>query len=117
MSIRVVCPNGHVLNVRDDLAGKIGLCPTCKARVEVPESRGGGLSEEAIMGILGPPVARPLHPELAPDPMDLLAASTVSERDDRGPPMKSCEKCGQLILAGTHICPHCHTYIGRLEDF
>ena len=37
MSIQVVCPNGHVLKVSDDYAGKMGLCPVCKARIKVPQ--------------------------------------------------------------------------------
>ena len=31
MSIRVVCSNGHTLNVKEKYAGKTGLCPKCKA--------------------------------------------------------------------------------------
>jgi hypothetical protein len=116
MSIRVVCPNGHTLNVKDSLAGKIGLCPTCKARVRVPEPSQGELSEDAILNILGPHESDPalqIAVPGAPDPVEL----PPSEADRGGPPLKSCEKCNQLILAGTHICPYCHTYIGKLEDF
>jgi hypothetical protein len=115
MSIRVVCPNGHVLNVRDDLAGKLGLCPTCKARVQVPQRAGEGLTEEAILGILGPLAPGPLDAVLNDEAIDPVLAA--SEPEERGPPLKTCEKCGQLVLAATHICPHCHTYIGRLEEF
>ena len=54
MSIKVVCPNGHVLRVKDSLAGKTGLCPTCKARVSVPEPETSSMDESAILSILGP---------------------------------------------------------------
>lgn len=38
MPIRVVCPNGHALRVKDNLAGKPGVCPTCQAGFVVPAS-------------------------------------------------------------------------------
>lgn len=119
MSIRVVCRNGHSLNVKDSMAGKIGLCPMCKARVQVPEIARDALSEDAILGILGPPRSFPLEDGLAFEKTDPFATSAAGriEPEGTGPPLKSCEKCGQLILTGTHICPHCHTYIGKLEDF
>jgi hypothetical protein len=37
MGIRFVCPNGHKLNVKSDLAGKRAICPHCSAKVIVPE--------------------------------------------------------------------------------
>ena len=117
MSIRVVCRNGHILNVKDSLAGKIGLCPTCKARVEVPEVSRGEISEDAILNILGPAKSGPLHDGAGPEAMDPVESRPPSETDRGGPPLKSCEKCSQLILAATHICPYCHTYVGKLEDF
>ena len=117
MSIRVVCRNGHILNVKDGLAGKIGLCPTCKARVQVPQLSRGELSEDAILGILGPTKSPPLREGLAQEVADPFDRPAASETEHGGPPLKSCEKCNQLILAATHICPYCHTYIGKLEDF
>jgi uncharacterized paraquat-inducible protein A len=117
MSIRVVCPNGHILNVKDSLAGKLGLCPTCKARVQVPEIPRGELSEDAILNILGPAKLGPSRNGLVHEVADPVEPPVGSEIDRGGPPLKSCEKCNQLILAATHICPYCHTYIGKLEDF
>ncbi len=40
MGIRVVCPNGHKLNVKSFLAGKKGICPHCQARFEIPAPAG-----------------------------------------------------------------------------
>lgn len=37
MGIRVVCPNGHRLNLKSHLAGRHGLCPQCGARFRIPE--------------------------------------------------------------------------------
>lgn len=117
MSIRVVCRNGHILNVKDSLAGKLGLCPTCKARVQVPRVSQGELSEDAILGILGPAKLGPVREGPAHEAIETADPLAGAENDRSGPPLKSCEKCNQLILAATHICPYCHTYIGKLEDF
>jgi RNA polymerase subunit RPABC4/transcription elongation factor Spt4 len=109
MSIRVVCPNGHVLNVKEALAGKTGLCPTCKARVQVPEPSSPAeseLNEDAILGIIGPFDPTRAAAEAAP----AVVASTV-------PAKKTCAKCYREILAETHICPYCHYYIADLKDF
>jgi len=111
MSIQVTCPNGHVLRVRDCFAGKVGLCPVCKARITVPKPD-AALSEDEIIDVLGP------H-----DPSQSAAGSTIignrpAERTAAGPspPKKSCSKCNREISAGTHICPFCRTYIANLRD-
>ena len=36
MGIRIVCPNGHKLNIKSFLAGKRGVCPHCGAKFEIP---------------------------------------------------------------------------------
>jgi hypothetical protein len=36
MGIRFSCPNGHPLNVKDHLAGKRGICPSCGAKFVIP---------------------------------------------------------------------------------
>ena len=114
MSIRVVCPNGHALHVKDNFAGKSGLCPKCKARVEVPLPQ-GELSEDSIMNILGPRTAPPDDRPSA-DP-DAEAVDASPEVGLAAPPQKSCHKCNRVISAGLHICPFCHTYIAELSDF
>ncbi|MEE8453048.1 MAG: hypothetical protein V3R99_14075 [Thermoguttaceae bacterium] len=109
MSIRVVCPNGHTLKVQDSFAGKVGLCPTCKARVEVPRTQ-DEISEDAIMGILGPHLSSDEQPER-------LSSRPPVQRDQGLTPKKSCHQCNRQISAAIHICPHCHTYIAKLADF
>jgi len=128
MSIQVVCPNGHVLKVSDDYAGKMGLCPVCKSRIKVPQPSQEQLSEDAIMSILGRYDAKKAEKKLK-DVSDLAAADATraqqSEVVTKGkagaggpaPPKKSCPHCNREIVAGIHICPHCHTYIAGLDDF
>ena len=36
MGIRCCCPNGHKLNVKAEQAGKMGICPICKLRFQIP---------------------------------------------------------------------------------
>lgn len=114
MSIRCVCPNGHVLKVKESLAGTSGLCPTCRAKVEVPRLRTVPVSEDAILALLGrdqiPQADTATYNDLS-DTMPLRVAPK------RGTPKKICFKCNQEISADIHICPFCHTYIANLKDF
>ncbi len=38
MGIRFSCPNGHKLNVKENLAGKRGVCPACGAKFVIPSA-------------------------------------------------------------------------------
>ncbi len=116
MSIRVVCRNGHALNVKDSMAGQGGLCPKCKAPVKVPEPRREELSEDAIMSILGPQEPASFEQVSPQSGLEGAEAMPPGEDDGSSPPKKSCRKCNQEISAGTHICPHCHTFIAELTD-
>lgn len=130
MSIQVVCPNGHVLKISDEYAGKTGLCPVCKSRIRVPKPSEDQLSEEAIMGILGTYDPSKAGRKLT-DVSDLAAAdapralkdqvSPDGEADTLGggpsPPKKSCPHCNREIDVGMRICPNCNTFIAGLDDF
>ncbi|MGI6414246.1 MAG: hypothetical protein ACOX1P_01145 [Thermoguttaceae bacterium] len=112
MSIKVVCPNGHVLRVKDSLAGKTGLCPTCKARVSVPEPETSSMDESAILSILGP-----YEPGKAV--RSLTTTNPFEEEVQRRPAkkeMRRCIHCEKEIEAETHICPYCKRYIGGPGD-
>jgi hypothetical protein len=37
MGIRFYCPNGHKLNVKENLAGKRGICPHCGIKLLIPQ--------------------------------------------------------------------------------
>jgi hypothetical protein len=91
--------------------------------VKVPSLRDHKVSEDAVMAILGP----------SPEPGDsgsLVTDEPKNDKDDktlessiksglfgRGAIVKNCSRCNQEISAGTHICPHCHTYIAQPGDF
>jgi len=110
MAIRVICPNGHTLQVKDSLAGKTGLCPVCKARVLVPVPHRGDLSEEAILDFLGPagspgPEDREVRVDQGPEQGVLESLGFAGSRK------RICDKCNKEIDIETRICPNCHTYL------
>jgi len=115
MAIRVVCSKGHVLNVKDHLAGKTGLCPSCQARVEVPMPHEGEFSEDSILSLLGPHEGVP-----APHaPLDLNGVAEDARSGATGmspPPKKACPRCDRPIDAGTRVCPYCNTYVVGVGD-
>ncbi|MCE5269350.1 MAG: hypothetical protein LLG00_15850 [Planctomycetaceae bacterium] len=124
MSIRCVCQNGHVLTAKDSLAGAVGLCPACRARVQIPTPRRETVSEDAIIAILGD--QQPADGGSSPGVTDSLgeswpfAETPVRGIDSKSQPedaVKACQRCHQKVLAHTHICPHCHAYIANLDDF
>jgi hypothetical protein len=47
MGIRFLCPNGHKLNVKMELAGKRAMCPDCGAKLVVP-AVGNAPSESSL---------------------------------------------------------------------
>ncbi|MBN1912666.1 MAG: hypothetical protein JW818_23290 [Pirellulales bacterium] len=116
MSIQIRCPNGHVLRVKESFAGRIGLCPACKAPVKVPQIH-RSLTEDDIIEVLGPHDASRKPPgsngEAADDPIEL---GPTQGKNGPSPPKKICAKCNREISAGTHICPFCRTYIANLSD-
>lgn len=114
MSIRCVCQNGHVLHVKESLAGATGLCPSCRSRVNVPKPQELRMSEDAIMDLLGPqdPSTR-----VATENSGVLLATSDSGIYGQAVAKKTCNRCEREVSAGTHICPYCHTYIANIHDF
>ena len=115
MSIKVVCPNGHTLKVKDGLAGRTGRCPVCKARVKVPQPPSREVSEDDVISFLGPhdPAEQP---DTSAGSLDERAAAESAWAGVHSPPKKVCSKCNREIDVETHICPHCQTYIADIHD-
>ena len=134
MTLTVNCPNGHVLKVKDECAGKTGRCPHCQAQVTVPLRQ--GLSDDNVMGFMERP--RPPQP-----PRD--AGRTAACRYGRGirehssggegPPVttparqapaeaahgftilrrkKSCPQCDNRVSFAFTICPRCGTPLAHI---
>ena len=121
MSIKCVCRNGHVLRVKDSLAGVVGLCPVCRAEVRVPRPQPthACMSEDAILHILGDHEAPPRQDSIQDtvEDFNMFSDTSLSGIHRQATPKKCCDRCNQEVSAGTHICPHCHTYIASLKDF
>ena len=111
MTLRVVCSNGHSLTVKDRLAGKLGLCPVCKVKVQVPLVEDDGMSEDAIMDILGPKQESPPAGRVEKEPSAAEAAKPKIPAPHSAA-MKVCIKCKRTMDSGVHICPHCRCYVG-----
>jgi len=113
MSIQVKCPNGHTLKVKNEFAGRQGLCPHCHARVQVPQSK--KISDEDIVDMIGPPKPAEemdVHQEARADGSGVsLVGSSIMRRRT-----KICVNCRSEILERYDVCPHCHMYFtDRLE--
>ena len=50
MGICFFCPNGHPLNVKAELAGRIGLCPKCRVKMRIPLQSTRALDEKDYHG-------------------------------------------------------------------
>lgn len=118
MAIQVTCPNGHTLKVSDDMAGKTGLCPKCKAKVKVPAAERQALTEDAILEILtsGEDSWQPQASDTSD--LDPMAQMAKARRTPEGPttPRKTCPRCNAIIPGGMKICPNCKTYVATLEE-
>lgn len=57
MGIVAYCPNGHRVKVKDEFAGRKGVCPECRARFRVPRGE-AARAEGAPRKASGHPVAR-----------------------------------------------------------
>ena len=79
MGIRVVCPNGHRIKVKSELAGKRGICPECEARFVIEEQP----AEPKPQPPAAPaPASQPAEPQppvaQSPPPIPPAAASEPS---------------------------------------
>lgn len=66
MGIVAFCPNGHRIKVKDQLAGKKGICPTCQARFRIPLRQAQAVPAPCADGSAALPTARvaPLDPHV-----------------------------------------------------
>lgn len=126
MPIQLTCPNGHHLTAKESNAGKTGKCPVCKTPVKIPVLHQTGMTDSAIVRILGDP-DKPLKSKVGatvtppkkkpPEPPKKKTDDAPSNSSVSLPHVKLCPSCEREIDMGYHICPHCHTYITGLNDF
>jgi ribosomal protein S27AE len=108
MAIAIKCPNGHLLKVKDELAGKSGLCPHCKSRVFVPmpvhTTEKAKISDDEILGLLGPPRQVKAEPPPPPPP----PPDSMSDSVHDAPKQESgISLLGSSLLRKQKVCPRC----------
>lgn len=83
MGIVAICPNGHRIKVKDNLAGRKGICPTCAARFRIPTKESQSIEVPRADAAAGLPAARvvSLDPVAA---AALPAAFALDEADTVG---------------------------------
>ncbi|HEX2476661.1 MAG TPA: hypothetical protein VHK01_18050 [Lacipirellulaceae bacterium] len=98
MGIRFSCPNGHKLNVKENLAGKRGICPACGAKFVIPSageagpvtgSQAGGASATAQSAAASAAAAPSVVIALAdapPAPAPPIAPALAVRASAPGPP-------------------------------
>jgi hypothetical protein len=83
MGIRFLCPNGHKLNVKADLAGKRASCPNCGAKLVVPlanpDTSAGSLSGIVLDESVTVPAHKPEGNGAGP-PSPRASAATTTEK-------------------------------------
>ncbi|MCE5301643.1 MAG: STAS domain-containing protein [Planctomycetaceae bacterium] len=107
MLIEVRCPNGHILHVREQYAGKIGACPRCGDPVRIPCL---AATAAAVSDRLG------AAPSATPSPPVIVAEGPPQGRHTWAPAAnpsvhpgreRVCLECGRVISQSFAICPQC----------
>ncbi len=117
MGIRLVCPNGHRLNVKDKYAGKTGYCPHCQAKVRVPVLE--AISEDDIFQLLNTSAHDAEQEDISDksvlDDPEPNASGSNSELSLLGSgilrPMKVCPQCEKRTSFTFTNCPRCGTVL------
>ena len=108
MAIEMRCPNGHVLRVKNEYAGKTGLCPSCRARVRVPVPKQvqGDETFPWDEDVLQDGQHGHTGEESGLIPTD--SSSYILKK------IKSCPKCSNPVSQSFSICPKCATPLPSL---
>ncbi len=132
MVLRVKCPNGHSLKVDEKYAGRTGVCPSCKAKVRIPELK-KDVSEDAILLALSTPESKPGSPAGDPGGADFdlpvhqeptsdearSSDSTVIAPGSSSSVLRAarrCPSCKNRVPPHYTICPHCRRYLMELPE-
>lgn len=96
MGIVAYCPHGHRVKVKDELAGRKGICPECQTRFRIPRADGtlpvragrhAGACKVARVVSLDPAVAAALPRAVAITPEATAAAVAAAEPAAAPPPL------------------------------
>lgn len=125
MLIRVPCPScGKALKVDQKFAGRKGICPACKSKIQIPDPDEKKIDEDDILDLLGP--ASEKRPSYAARKDDLPVHQDPKHDDGQGSAedstltggssvlqraLRKCPVCAKEISPRYTICPHCRTYL------
>jgi len=121
MSIKVECPGGHTIQVKDKCAGKTGKCPRCGEIVQVPNLLTDGdiatLLSDSVGARSGPRPAPPSESVLdAPHEYDESGLSLVGLSNQHYLPIKQCPRCRKKVhVDRDNVCPNCGAYFTYWE--
>lgn len=75
MGIKIICPNGHKLNVKSFLAGKRGVCPQCGTKFDIPsDAEEEAPAVDSLAGVTSLPAAAG-GVASAPQPANVVVAA------------------------------------------
>src|SRR5689334_1795616 len=99
MGIEITCPNGHQLRIKEKYAGKAGLCPKCRAAINVP-----ALVPSSIDELIDLVPRAPVKQVAAFDP-----AADDDDDDDDPLPKRSAHspsRTGDSLLSSSSLVKH-----------
>jgi anti-sigma B factor antagonist len=99
MNFKIHCPNGHSVLVKEEFAGKTGLCPQCRAKIRVPAvgQQADGLCPSDEFVHQDPRHDRPSSTNLSATPFPAQKKARL------------CLGCGKSVSQSFTACPRCGT--------
>ncbi len=96
MGIKVACPNGHRLVVKDELAGKRGICPKCKQAFQIPR----GETSSGTASPTKPAESKPSASAPAAEPKRATSKPAAASTATRQPKPERQSKTGSRGKSG-----------------
>lgn len=101
MSIPVQCSCGARLRVPDSMAGMVGRCPTCKAKVQVPTLTSAVQGPPPLPEVQSPDTASPEFAFASPATGQAAKRSSTADATQSGKPVRSpLQIAGSLVVIG-----------------
>ncbi|MGE0608046.1 MAG: hypothetical protein AB7O62_13210 [Pirellulales bacterium] len=109
MYIKLVCPNGHKLRVKEAHAGLQAVCPKCDTRLVIPQPKAHQISDTSVLAVLGD-FSATRSVVVKPPAMTAPPALSSEAAEPQGPQQRQCSKCQTLMSIKVRICPKCQLY-------
>ena len=109
MPLKICCPQGHLFQLAENLAGKRVRCPTCKTILEVPALEQVAVADEVTTG--------EILPEDAPaSDTELMAKSTVKKKKGKNLAKRKAERKWISPIAGATFTSGFGMRWGRMHN-